>query len=233
MLTIIAFILSGLIGTWLTVRYQREQHEQEVIRKNMDDVRLSIDTTNQAFEDFLDAASVLNDDITIGAENKRLEEDKEIFWKARRDLDSKLAIETPRIRQAMPLGAGGMFQLSTSLIRVGVMTIADCFKSGEVIDIPNAGSNGRKLECKHSDQMFSIKYADERIAKVQLCVTDIYFAIRPSPFNDLNTETIVDSIGRSVKNLGAVCNGVTMLGLPYDKTYGKYINQSNMLYPDN
>ncbi|MBO7777091.1 hypothetical protein J6352_31985, partial [Burkholderia pseudomallei] len=97
-LTIVAFIFSGLVGTWLSERYQQEQRQQEAMRKNMDEVRLSIDTTNQAFDEFLDAASTLSDDLTLGADDKRVEEDREIFFKAKRSLNSKLAIETPRIR---------------------------------------------------------------------------------------------------------------------------------------
>lgn len=220
-LTFIAFILSGLIGTWLTERYQREQHEQDAIRKNMDEVRLSIDSTNQAFDDFLDSASTLDDALTLSADDKRLEADREIFWKSKRDLDSKLAIETPRLRQAMPLGTGAAFQLSTSLMRIGAARITECLNYGKVVEVNNAKPNRRRVECKNNN-LLSIKYADEQISKVQLCVSEFYFAVRPSPSDDLHPERVVDYISRAISNLGAVCNDVTMLGLPYNSTYGKY-----------
>ncbi|MGF6978993.1 hypothetical protein QFZ94_007508 [Paraburkholderia sp. JPY465] len=226
LLTFIAFILTGVVGTWLSDRYQREQHEQEAMRKTMDEVRLSIDTTNQAFDDYLNAAAVVDGDLTSNADSKRLDEDREIFWKARRDLDSKLAIETPRIRQAMPFGLGGAFQVSASLMRVGAWRISDCLDSGKVVDAPNAGLQRKKIECPNN-QTFSIKYADEQISKVQICVAEFFFAIRPSPFDDLDPKKIASNVGHAINNFTAVCNGVTMLGLSYDATYGKYKAPNN------
>lgn len=186
----------------------------------MDEVRLSIDTTNQAFDDFLDAASILDSDIVAGADSKQLETDKDIFGKARRELNSRLSIETPRLRQAMPLGAGGAFQLITSLTQVGASLITDCLNLGKVVDAPGANLNGKRIECRH-DKTFSMQYADERILKVQLCVSEFYFAIRPSPFDDLHPEKIATTLSHAIDNLGAVCNGVTMFGLSYESTYGK------------
>lgn len=231
-LTILAFILSGFVGTWLSVRYQREQHEQESMRKNMDEVRLSIDTTNQAYDDFLNAASELDDAIISGGDGKRLEDANQIFWKSRRDLNSKLAIETPRIRQAMPLGSGAFFELSSSLMVVGAAIISDCFRSGKVVDMESSGVHRKRLECLNNQNLLSVKYADERILKVQTCVSQFYYAIRPNPSNDLKPEKIINNIKQASNNVGSVCNGVTMLGLSYDKTYGKYISPYKSALPE-
>ncbi|MBO7775905.1 hypothetical protein J6352_25660, partial [Burkholderia pseudomallei] len=125
-------------------------------------------------------------------------------------------------RQAMPLGTGGAFELSTSLMRIGAARITDCINYGKVVDVISAGVTRKKVECKDASKAFSVKYVDEQITKVTICVAEFYYAVRPSPFDDLHPEKIVDNVGRAVSGISSACNGVTMLGLSYEQAYGKY-----------
>jgi len=217
-ITFLAFVLSGVAGTWFSYQYQQMEREQDSLRRSMNEVRLALDQTNQAFADFFDAATVLEQDLTSETDAKQINQDKIAFWNARRGLFSKLALESPKLRQQMPVKSGVAFELGASYVRVGAAIIVDCFTDGHVIASVGAGLHGKRLECPHGDT-FPVKYADERISRVERCVKEFYVAIRPDPIDDFRPQKQYAEIEHSVKNLDASCNEVTMLGIPYERAY--------------
>lgn len=217
-LILISFLLTGLIGTWLADHYQRQQREQDAHRKSMDEVRLSIDNTNQAFSKFIGVAFDLEEDLTAGASGARIEQDRISLRKVRHRMESTLTFETARISQQMPYSAGNAFVLVTSTMLVGTGLISDCLTLGKVIKTPGGGPYGRRVACNNKNSPFTIKYVDERISRVDACISQFYGDFRPNPFDDFLPDSQFENLNNAVRKAGDVCNNEIMLGVKTDQT---------------
>lgn len=213
-LLLISFLLTGLVGTYLTNYYQRQQQKQEAHKKSMDEVRLSIDTTNMAFGEFLGAAYDLEEDLTSGTSAERVEQGRINLRKTRHRMENILNYERARIRQQMPFHAGIAFELATNTILVGTGLISDCLTFGRVVKTPGDGPYGRKVACDiNKNSSFTIPYANERILKLNLCLIHLYGDFRPNPYDDFYPESQERHLNEALSAAGKVCNNEVMLGV--------------------
>lgn len=213
-LLLISFLLTGVVGTYLTNYFQRQQREQDALKKSMDEVRLSIDNTNVAFSEFLGAAFALEEDLTSGASVERVEQGRINLRTTKQRMNNVLDFERGRIRQQMPFNGGIAFELVTNTILVGAGLISDCLTLGRVVNAPGDGPYGKRVACnidKHSS--FAIPYANERILKVSICLTQFYGSFRPSPYDDFSPESQEGHLNVAIREAGKVCNNKVMLGV--------------------
>lgn len=217
-LILASFILTGVVGVALTDRYQQQQRDKDAIRKSMDEIRLSLDNTHRAFEEFIGAALDLNDDLEAKAPEDQITRDRSALRSVRHNMESTLTFETARLDQQMPYEAGGAFSMISSSIVIATSTIDDCLTLGEVVDFPGDGPYGRKVFCKNKGSQFSIQYADERILRVSKCISDFYDNFRPSPLDDFRPVSQFARLNNAVQNAKHACSHEAMLGITPKRT---------------
>lgn len=217
-LVLVSFILTGVVGLALTDRYQQQQRDKDAIRKSMDEIRVSLDNTHRAFEEFIGAALDLNDDLEAKAPTDQIARDRTALRGVRHNMESTLTFETASLDQQMPYEAGGAFSMISSSILIATSTIDDCLSLGEVVDFPGDGPYGRKVFCNNKGSQFSIRYADERILQASKCIFDFYYAFRPSPLDDFQPGSQFAQLNSAVQNAKHACSQEAMLGITPKRT---------------
>lgn len=211
-LIFITSLFSVGVGTWLTSQYQTSQRERDAVTKSMDDVRASIDRTEQVYADFIYAAESLEEAIVSSATEKQVEDAWAVFRVADRTLHSQRTFERARLRQEMPLGSGVAFELITNGVNVGISLITDCLTRGHPISVPEQTIYGKRLKCPSSQTFHGLQYSHERIHRVDACLRVIFRQLRPDPADDFARDRRVNKMSQGVQDASDDCNNITMLG---------------------
>lgn len=211
-LIFITSLFSVGVGTWLTSQYQTYQRERDAIAKSMDDVRASIDRAEQVYAEFMYAAASLEEAIVSSATEKQVDDAWVVFRGADRILHSQRTFESARLRQEMPLGSGGAFELMTGGVNIGIALITDCLAHGQPISAPGEKFYGKRLKCRSYPMFQRLQYVDERIDRVDACLKVIFRELRPDPADDFTPNRRVKKMNQGIHAAAADCNNVTMLG---------------------
>ncbi|MEM5342406.1 hypothetical protein [Paraburkholderia azotifigens] len=214
-LVAMGFLLSGVLGGWLTHRLDQQQRERESSVKSMDDLRASIDDLNAAFSDYIDRANKLVDLRESEAAASEIAVARADYQSAYYKWDQRLSVDAPNIRQRYPATADdpGVWPITVSL-QMGTGFVSDCLEHGVLLKRPQTiRGSVMKIVCKDTTAKVEITVR-ERLLAMALCVGLFTTEMRPDPKDDLIDTRLYDPFRRAVtEQVKKNCDTQRLMGL--------------------
>jgi hypothetical protein len=196
-LVVLGFVLTGIVGQWLTSAHEANQREHDAAEKSLDELRASYDDITTSFTRYDYSATklimVLED---TNAKTNEIASARDKFQQADENWREHLAVDTPNIfsRSRGLEGYSHVFLMDN--MRIGTSYIDRCLDRSE--SQPDVGATRpltlQCLEGSHSDD------AARRLSELRKCITDFTMIVRPDPRFDFSTPYAVDAIVREQRS---------------------------------
>lgn len=198
--------LSIGIGSWLTAGYQERQREREATVRSMDELRGTIDDIALAFRQYGSAARRLLDVKEAGGPADKLTAAQAAYNKANERWQMKAFGDLPNVRQRMPGDRGGdATVLVLEQVSMGALTLDACLEKGTVESAPGTGAT-KRIVCTLRLKGFPEASADDRLGRLERCVTLFHLLLRPDPKNDFDSEAQTQTrLGGALSDVQKVC----------------------------
>ncbi|WP_175752231.1 hypothetical protein [Burkholderia anthina] len=215
-LVILGFLLSGILGTWVTHLLDQQQREREANVKSMDDLRASMDDLSAAFSDYFYRSIALVNLRESGATQSQLSAARTEYEAAHYKWQQRLTVDGPNIQERYPAPENDV----SAAVILGSLKAAsgfvdDCIEQGTLRQrkAPVRGSDFQVV-CTDTSVAGGVT-ADDRLIATGVCVNLFTMLMRPNPSNDSAGRRFNDDIvwRTTTKQLRDYCDVRRLLGV--------------------
>lgn len=215
-LVILGFLLSGLLGTWVTHLLNQQQREREANVKSMDDLRASMDDLSAAFSDYFYRSIAFINLRESGATEAQLSAARTEYEAAHFKWEQRLTVDGPNIQERYPAPENDFSAAAIiGSLKAASGFVDGCIEQGTLRQrkVPIRGSK-YQVVCADTSVASGIT-ADDRLVATGVCVNLFTMLMRPNPNNDSADRRInADIVWRATtKQLRDYCDIRRLLGI--------------------
>ncbi|WNC94386.1 hypothetical protein RI103_35015 [Paraburkholderia sp. FT54] len=183
-LLILGFLLTGVVGTWLTNFHTERQRVRDVSNRSMDNLRTSMDDLAAGYSQYFSRTVELIREVESGAPKTELAVSRGRYRDAYEHWKERYDVNMPNIQQRYPSNAATRALRTVSAgIDIGMRDLNQCINDNTLRSLPmKVGSRIYTLAC--GDSSTSAVTATGRITVYTDCVQKLLSEMRPDPTKD-------------------------------------------------
>jgi len=204
-LLIVGFILTGVLGSYLTQIQEERLREREATGKSMDELRTSFDDLSQGFLEVNERAVRVMDLREARSSPKSIDDARTPYSDAYVRLQEKIVVDGQNIAQRYPFpnSKDEIKALMDNMTR-GVALTNACINFGDLKFITDGASKSWKIVCPGYKRRTT---AFDTIALDALCSEEFTDLLRPDPKYDfVRDKAVVSRIHNSLESVKNNCN---------------------------
>jgi len=214
-LVILGFLLSGIVGTWVTHLLDQQQRERESMAKSMDTVRSSMDDLSAAFSDYFNRSVAFVNLRESDATQPLLSAARADYETAYDKWQQRLTVDGPNIQERYPAPENDVSAgVVIGNLRAASGFVNDCVEQGKLRErkVPVRGSNYHVV-CTDTSAAAEIT-ADDRLIATGVCMNLFMILMRPNPNNDYAGRRVSDIVWKTTaKQVKDYCDVRRLLGV--------------------
>jgi hypothetical protein len=191
-LLLMGFLLSGVLGSWLTYEYQERERDREATVQNMNELRDSIDDFVVTYNDYAEKVGRLIVLIESNAPPEKIALAQTAYDEMVEKWRVRYSVDAPSIRDKFQNPKSGRVTLSWIVqIQLASLYLDECMKNHAVV-AARGNAQEKNLLCTHqiAGQLYSS--ADSRYMNLTKCVAVFEASMRPSHRDDFLDERDVE-----------------------------------------